>query len=256
MRDTGTIVEKSAMLISQFIRQIEERFPKRKHIVLTGGLDSQMILLAPKVDDSKWNVFSAYPNAPIVRKFIKENNIVINEFFEHDNVSDFDENLYNEMAFCGDLYSDPRHIRWMTTMREISNLHANECIFWGGSIADAIFAYHHLYHQNSSEYFDKHMQRAAFFQGAYHQIFRNFVGCPYVSPYHSQVIWDDLIIHLDPDLFAPGVDLRRDIAERLAGRKVAFSEHNPSPAPWNFTSAGSLREIYFNELRTRAQACM
>ena len=56
------IINKAAKLISNYINDIEKAYPNHHHVILTGGMDSQLIWLAPKLDKAKWSCFTSEPN--------------------------------------------------------------------------------------------------------------------------------------------------------------------------------------------------
>ena len=245
LKNSDTLIEKSVFHIKNFITSIERRFPEHKHIILTSGLDSQIIVLCPKINNKNWYVFSAIPNADLVESWIMSNKLPVQDIFKHDNINEESFEDYAYKILCSDLYSDLRHIRWMPAMKKIADRFDQKCIFWGGSIGDAIFTEHSVYHSNNNKYFEMHRKRAASMQGNYHQVFKNYVGCPYLSPYHSKEIWDEVIIHMDPEIVKPGKDYRKIIAQKLYGRKIRWINENPCPKTYEYKFQLDPRRYYF-----------
>ena len=51
LRDNALIIDRSAYHITQFIQGVEKVFPDYNHVVLTSGMDSQLICLTPKLNE-------------------------------------------------------------------------------------------------------------------------------------------------------------------------------------------------------------
>lgn len=246
------LINKSIYYLKKFVNKIEKDFPSYNHIVMTGGKDSQIILLIPKLNNDRWHIFSAEPNYQLVKQWIEVNRIKINNNFIHNNLNEESHEDFKGKILCGDLYSDPRHIRWMPTLKKIANKFDNKCIFWIGTAADAIYKYYSPFHAyGKRNFFKVHRIRVASWQGNYHQIFKNFVGSPLLSPYHSEEIWRELYQHLDPSIIRKNTDLRVEIGEKLFGSSIKWLDKNPGPGPYKYNYDFKLYDTYvhcINEL--------
>lgn len=244
LSDPGEFVEQSARQLRAFINAVERRFPDHHHIARVGGMDSQLILLTPKISDN-WHVFSADPNFKIVRKFIQENNIQIQNLFRHDNENEESrEELYRKLI-CSDLQSDPRHLRWYPTLEQIVEKFNGNVIFWCGTEGDTIYSYHPEYQAADHEtFFNLHKRRAANWQSITHQVTKNYTGAAAISPYHSEEIWNSLYRHYDPRMISKGDDLRDELGRRLADGPVTWPMKNPGPAPYSYSITMDSQQKY------------
>lgn len=87
-------------------------------------------------------------------------------------------------------------------------------------------------------------------QGNYHQVFKNYVGLPYLSPYPSQMIWNDLYQHLNPQALSKTVDLRSKIGRELFGRDVWWVEGNLNPPIYEYGSYFDARKTYVRHIES------
>lgn len=244
LTDKDEFVKKSSEYIQKFVNEVERRFPRHEHIILMGGKDSQIISLVPKVLDS-WHVFSAYPNYPLVENFLKKNKIDVKNLFTHDNVNDESMMDLRKKVICSDLRGDPRHIRWRPKLAEIVDQLDGNCIFWAGTAADAIYAYHPSFHGlNAQRFFKKQFSGIANWQGTTHQTTKNYTGAPMISPYHSEMIWENVYQHYDPSMIKKGMDLRDSLGKELAGRQIHWMSKNPNPDPYDYPSSYDLQSMY------------
>jgi hypothetical protein len=240
-----------------FIHRLEARFPTHQHVVMTGGWDSQLILLCPKRVPENWHVFSAQPNAPLVRAWLKRNDIEVASFIEDSNENNESDEDTRRKILCTDLYSDIRDIRWLPRMCQIRQEFGGACLFWGGTAADAFFSRHHMFHADLNGWFDLHLTRVASFQGNYHQALFNFVGAPYLSPYHSDEMWRSVVSRLDPAIVCGAVrDLRPLIAEALAGRHIEPAGANPGPPPYTYSMTDSPKTLYLEAAEALGQGTL
>jgi hypothetical protein len=243
LRDAGEILEHGATLFQEFISQVEERFPERHHLVLVGGKDSQAILLAPKKNPERWHVFSAEPNFPLVRQWLEWNDIPIGRLYRHDNENEETREDWERKIVASDLYSDPRHLRWLPSLARIGNEFDQPLILWAGTAGDAVFSRHPAFHGEGWErWFRVHMTRVASWQGNSHQTCANFLGVPVLSPYHAPQLWSEVLFRHDPDAIQG--DLRADFGRRLFGREVRWLDDNPSPKPYACVHRGDPRAVY------------
>jgi hypothetical protein len=252
IRDQQIIVDRSVQHIQAYINRVEAAFPGFDHVVLVGGKDSQLILLAPKLNPDRWHMFSAEPNYTLNVRWVERNGVRVNRVFSHDNRNEESLDDLVEKIICGDLYSDPSHIRWLPTMRKIADGLEHRCLFWGGTMSSPGHFYdgQHYGHVGADRdaFFRSHFHRTAAWQGNYHQAFKNFVGRPYLSPFHSFEIWQDLFRHIDPAAIPP-TDLRRPIGESLFGRPVWWIEENPAPGKYDYAWKVDGYRLYVEHLR-------
>jgi len=257
MRDPEELVGGVAAHLLQFTRDIELRYPAHHHVMMVGGKDSQILSLIPKLNPEHWHVFSAAPNGPLVRQWMEQNHVKTGRFFNHDNRNEETPGETEQKIVCSDLYSDPRHMRWLPALRRIAISYDFKCIFWSGSAADALHvdrSFHQRYlHKNPSGFFDIHLTRVPSLVGNYHQVVRNFTGCPLLCPYETEAIWREVYSHHGPAVIPAGVDLRSLIGERLAGRSIRWLDSNPAPDPYVYEARFNAREIYLRALRDRIQ---
>jgi len=217
--------------LRSFINSVEKKFPEYNQVVHTAGKDSQLIHLIPKINSEKWHVFSSDPNAPLVEKWLKQNDIEFKEFFVHNNNNDEDLDFLIMKLVNSDCIGNPEHIRWTKRLIEISNHFANKCIFWLGTIGDTIYSIHNDYAKNNySDYFKVHYSRASSWQGNCHQTYFNSTNSPCLSVYHSKEIWENVYQRLDPSCVHN--DLREKLGENLARKKIFWLDENPGPPPW------------------------
>lgn len=234
LSDPQVFVKRSADYIQSFINRIEREWPGYHHVARVGGMDSQLILLAPKVSDN-WHVFSADPNFDIVHNFIKQNNIDVQRLFHHDNENEESRKELIRKLICSDLQSDPRHLRWYPTLEEIVDEFNGKVIFWCGTEGDTIYSYNTDYQSGTrKKFFDLHQTRAANWQSTTHQVTKNYTGAAALSPYHSEEIWDELYRHYDPDMIKKGVDLRERIGQLLFDNNIIWPDRNPGPKPYQY----------------------
>jgi hypothetical protein len=254
IRNHKTIIDRSAKLIRAFINEVENEFPDHHHVVLVGGMDSQLILLAPKQNPHQWHWFSAEPNYSLNVRWIEKNGVRLNRSFFHDNRNEESAEDFRRKIICGDLYSDPSHIRWLPTMTKIAQNFDHRCLFWGGTMSGPAHFYdgHQRldFSRDREGFFRSHFHRTATWQGNYHQVFKNFTGAPYLSPYHSFEIWKELYQHIDPATYAKAEDLRRPIGDKLFGRPVWWLDENPGPQTYRYSSYVNAYKAYVDALST------
>jgi hypothetical protein len=250
LHDRELFIRLTASYMKKFVNDIERAFPGHDHIIMTGGKDSQLIHLVPKLNPDRWHLFSAEPNYPLVREWITRNGLRINRLFRHDNENDESLEDLKWKIYCGDLYTNPRHVRYLPALRDITLGFNHRCIFWAGTSGGSINRYYGDYHAFPREhYFDRHMKKAAVWQGNCHQIVKNFTGCPLLSPYNAEEIWDEFYMHLDPAIITEGTDLRMQIGEKLAGRPIWWLEHNPTPTPYRYGYRIEVHKVYIAQIK-------
>lgn len=245
IRNVDTITEKVAFHLKDYVNKIEKKYPDYKHVVLVGGKDSRLITLIPKININNWIVFSAEPDYSLVKKWLERNNIEISELISHDNQNEETREETEQKILFSDLFSDPRHIRFLPTLKKIAKRFNQKCIFWSGTAAGTILAYHQDYpYEKPEKYFDVQYTREGLFQGIYHQVFQNFVECPLLSPYHTFQIWEDVINHLDPRVIKKGTDFRDEIGRKLSGRSINWDNENPHLAPYKYNDPIDSYSLY------------
>jgi len=236
LKDKEILIEKTVRYLKKFVNDVEGQFPNYDHIVMTGGKDSQLINLIPKLNEQRWHIFSAEPNFSLVKKWVKENNVPVNEIFTHDNKNEENLKDLKRKIICSDLYSNPEGIKWLPTLKKISEKFGGNCIFWGGGGADDIYSKHDsLCAQSKEEYFKKRFSGVFCWYGNYHQSFKNFVGSPLLSVYYSKGIWENAYRHYTPTIIEKDMDLRDEIGKRLAGREIKWLNENPTPKEYKYS---------------------
>lgn len=235
LKNEEELIDKSVYYLKKFVNDVEMKCPGFDHIILTGGKDSQLIALIPKKNKNKWHIFSAEPNYALVREWVEKNGVAVNRMFRHDNRNEESDEDIKRKIVCSDLYSDLRHIRWLPYLKEIAAKFDKKCIFWTGTTGDTIYSFKEEYREHiTKKYFKIHMTRACSWQGNYHQTFKNFVGCPLISPYHSQEIWQQVYRHYNPAIIKKNTDLRDRIGEKLHGGHITWPSQNPGPVPYSY----------------------
>jgi len=249
LKDPDELIEQSIHYFKTFINSIERKFPEYNHVVHTGGKDSQLIHLVPKINNTKWHIFSSEPNAHLVKQWIDQNDIAINEFFIHDNINDEDLDFLIFKLLNSDCIANPEHIRWIRKLKSISDFFENKCIFWTGLVGDAIYSIHKDFSKNNYyDYFELNYNRVSSWQGNCMQTYFNTINSPCLSMYHSKEIWKSLYQRLDPSCVKK--DLRTCLGEKLAGRKIKWLDENPGPAPWIIDTKlkADLLKIYIDHI--------
>lgn len=244
------LISKTARNLKEYIHEMEERYPEHEHVILMGGKDSQLIGLVPKKNPENWSVFSSEPNYPLVKEFIEKNNLTINRLFHHDNENDKSLSFLKKKIKASDLYSDPTHMRWPDQLKKISEEFDGKCIFYSGTEADTFYTYFKDFHKDGKDYFKNHFHRAASWQATHHQLAKNISGCPQISPYHSQQMWENVYRHYDPNIIEKGDDLRPRIAEELRDGSIWFPNRNPGPDGIDYQNLEDIdtKSIYLNEI--------
>jgi hypothetical protein len=248
--DRDELAHRTAEHLTRFINRIEEEYPDYEHVVLTGGKDSQLISLVPKRTDN-WHLFSADPNYPLVKRFVKRNDIDINTVFRSDNTNKERLADLRRKLVCSDLMSDPTHIRWQVELQRVVEELGGDCILWLGTEAEAFNTYHPDFHE-ADDYFQKHFTRPASWQANFHQTTANFAGVPVLSPYHSEAIWKELYRHYDPNLATADMDIRPQIGAILHDDDVWWPDSNPGPDTYTYDLDVDASELFLSGLYDEA----
>ena len=232
-------LEKSAHLMRKAINDIEAAFPQKKHIILMGGKDSQLIGLIPKLNENNWYIFSAEPNYTLIKDWVLQNNLHVTKIFAHDGHNEEKMADFKRKVVCSDLYTNLIHVRYLPTLENIVREFDNECIFWLGSMPRRASLYDASHRKadapiSSDQFFNVHLNTFPGWQGNIQQTYSNYLGCPFLSPYYLKDMWFELYAHLDPSIIVSGQDYRARLGEMLAGRKIVWPSQNPGPAPYQY----------------------
>jgi hypothetical protein len=232
-------LEKSAQLMRKAINDIEAANPKKKHIVLMGGKDSQLISLIPKLNEDNWYIFSADPNYPLIKDWVAQNDIRVRKIFAHDGKNEESLSDFKRKVVCSDLYTNLIHVRYLPTLEKLVRDFEGECIFWLGSMPRRASLYDASHRKPESpisndQFFNVHMNTFPGWQGNIQQTYSNYLGCPFLSPYYLKEMWFELYAHLDPSIIVSGQDYRPRLGDLLAGRKIVWPTENPGPAPYQY----------------------
>lgn len=238
---------------------VEAANPGKTNIVLCGGRDSLNVLLLRARNPVV--AYSAEPNLPLVRAFVRDNglDIPVHPLEDRD-----DPTLRaREIAeACGQV--DLVHWKWTVHLRQIAQAQDHAAVFWKGQFADAVLTdYWRSYTSRPGRAYrivrrayrkaaphlpaglrrgmDRPVladfrrtiwERGAVMQGAHMGFLRSITDCLFVSAYHgprTSAVW------LAADLpRLTGADLRPAIAACLAGRAVRYPEANPAPPASTF----------------------
>lgn len=245
-----------AKAMGKDIEAVESRLPGFTNIILTGGKDSLNLLLLP------WKnpviVASAAPNAALVKKFIKRNELP-HEFVELIN-NDDDSLLKQEiLSNCGRI--DIRHIRWQRQCRELGKILNGKAVFWGGSLGDTFMTpkwpkyrgiqpvskglrklnrwtqrleyriYRVFPMKAQQQYLDMAWYRGAMWQAVSKAIHREVTGCLSLSGYHGDAVLRTLSETALWDCVKE--DVRPLVGAAIVGRRVEYPAENPAPPPTN-----------------------
>ena len=240
LKDKDEYIEKSVFYFKKFVNYIERSFPEHDHVVFTGGKDSQLVHLVPKLNEDKWHVFSSHPSVALIKKWLTENDVKYGQFFEHDNINNENKDFVMEKVLNSDMICSPEHIRWSKSIIDISNKFNKKCIFWTGTIGDTFYNCHiyEYMRSNFKYFFEVQFNRASAYQGiTLHQAVFNLTSCPSLSLFHSREIWDELYQKVDLSsfnfsLFGNSPDLRKEIGNKLANKEIKWIKKNPTPLPW------------------------
>jgi hypothetical protein len=242
LRSLDELVAVACAALQRSVNEIERRFPGRMHVILTGGKDSQLIGLIPKLNPERWCIFSAEPNFRLVERWVAENDIPVARVIRHDGRNEETRDDFKRKIMCGDLYTSPAHIRYCPTLKRLAAELGDQCIFWVGSMPRGahLFDGRHHRHDRSdpaaarSAFFNAHLAGFPAWQGNLHQTYANFVGHPFLCPYDLEEIWEKVYRRLDPLILTKDADLRGSIGDRLLGRPVKWPDENPGPMPYSY----------------------
>jgi hypothetical protein len=242
LRDLDEMVALASAALQRSVNDIERRFPGNKHIILTGGKDSQLIALILKGNPEQWLLFSAEPNFRLVKQWVLENDVPVADVIRHDGRNEETLADLKRTILCSDLYSNPIHIRYAPTLKRLAAEFGDQCIFWVGSMPRGAHLFdgrHHRFDRSDpararSAFFNAHLVTFPAWQGNLHQTYANFVGQPFLCPYDLAEMWERVYRRLDPLILTKDVDLRGRIGDQLLGRPVRWPDENPGPIPYSY----------------------
>jgi hypothetical protein len=241
IRDADTISTLGAAHIQDYISSIELAYPDHTHVLLMGGKDSQNILLAKR--SAPWVVVSGEPNTTNSLRFCEKNGLKVDELLGHPDHS-VDDLVFEEVV-ASDCFYDPAHFRYLHLLLDIKERCNGKLVVWMGTSGDGIFAKNA--NHRDEDYFAVHELHVGMSMGIYHQVIKNILNCPVLSPYQSPSFLDELFFKFDPFFVKTAGDIRSTVGEKLHGSTVWYPETNPSPSLWardrNFSIA-----MYYNAL--------
>ena len=243
--DAESHVRVAADVLRDEIHAIERRFPDRRHIILVGGKDSQLICLVPKLNPDNWMIFSAQPNFPIVEDWVRANGIEVGALYEHDGKNEETADEFKRKLLCSDLYSSPVHIRYLPTLARISREIGADCMFWLGSMPRGAAVFDGRSHERqlgpraadefTSRFFDYHLNQFPFWQGNIQQTYANYLQSPVFCPYYLPDFLAKVFFTLDPQRLESR-DYRERLGELLHGHPVQWPTSNPGPVAYDYTN--------------------
>ena len=242
------IIKLGARLIQNYITEMEEKFPKACHILLMGGKDSQNIILAQR--KSPWIVLSGDPSASMNKDFIADNNIKIERFVRLANETN--NEFLKEEIIASDCMFDPAHFRWVPDIYNIVKEHKENAVIWIGTDGDGIFSKNN--NHNDEDYYALHDLHVGTAMGAWHQMLKNFLNVPVLSPYQSPEFLDKLFYQFDPYFVSNAGDVRKDIGRILFGKGVKYPDSNLTPDVWKRSRALSIPR-YTSQLNGEGILC-
>ena len=243
------LVELAARLIQEYVSEIELRYPEHVHIVLMGGKDSQALLLANR--KSRWIVVSGEPNAPLNKEFIKQNRLKIDRFIAV--TSETNDRFLLEETIASDCFYSLSNSRWVAVVHDIAKEYDGQAVVWYGSAGDAILSYHHAFHK-AVDYFAQHELYVGMAMGILHQLLKNLLNVPVLSPYQSPQFLDQLFYRFDPYFVIQTGDIRPEIGKLLLGSPIWYPDQNPTPPSSQRNRFQSIK-VYVNQLRADGIPC-
>ncbi len=233
---------------------VEARSRAAVNVVLCGGKDSLNLLLLP------WKhpvvALSAYPNFPLVQRFVAENDLGIEVLQLEDPA---DPKVQEEEVLFALARADLSHWRWGVHLKRVAHEIGPGAVFWKGQLADvyttakwkdytdpptglAVYP-RKLYKRmdallpcTAREYLGNRIQssvveaawtRGAALQGIHMEFLRHLTGRLFLSGYHGPAVtrvWEQVVLPA-----AAAADMRDRIGRHLAGRSVRYPACNPAP---------------------------
>lgn len=248
LTDKKEIIHLGANLIQEYVTEIEQKYPGWIHVLSMGGKDSQNIILTKRSE--KWIVLSGEPNASLNRKFIQDNKIDIERFMSVSNATD--NTFLLEEIVASDCLFDIAHFRWSKQLYNLNKEYNGKVVFWMGTNGDGVFKRNN--NHGDQDYYAVHDLHVGTAMGVLHQVFKNFLNIPVVSPYQSPPFLDKLFYRFNPYFVDNAGDVRAEIGELLFGRTVLYPDQNPTPEPWKRDRALSI-PLYVGRLQKEGVFC-
>jgi hypothetical protein len=201
------------------IQAVENANPGFTNIILTGGKDSQNLLLLPWSNPTI--VASGPPNHELVEQFLAQNHIT----YELIELEDRDDSVRDEDVLINCCRSNLAHLRWSAHLRQLAADRQHRVIFWAGQLGDTFCTpywrtyrvhgegrrapksrlhrrlarytswltapMHHAFERagvTQSKFFDALWRRGAMWQGTNMGIRREMTGCLWLSGYHGKAV--------------------------------------------------------------------
>ncbi len=248
LTDPDKIIRLGAKLIQEYITEIEEKYPGWVHILLMGGKDSENIILTQRKE--RWIVVTGEPSDKLNEKFLSDNKIDVESFIPVSNDTD-NTYLQNEII-ASDCFADVKHFRWVGLIHDIVKKYNNKAILWMGTNGDGIFSKNN--NHRDKDYFAVGDLHVGTFCGILHQMYKNFLNIPVLSPYNSPQFLDELFYKFDPYFVIKSGDVRKDIGKSLHGKDVKYPSENPEVEIWNRNRSESIKR-YINQLESDRIIC-
>ncbi len=249
LNNAEEIIKLGTKLIQEYVTEIEQKYPGWVHVVSMGGKDSQNIILAKR--NEKWIVLSGEPNAPLNKKFIEDNKISLERFVSVSNATD--NTFLLEEIMASDCMFDVAHFRWMRVLYDLVQEYQGRVIFWMGTSGDGTFKSNN--NHGDRDYYAVHDLHVGMAMGVLHQVFKNFLNIPVVSPYQSPQFLEQLFYRFDPYFVDQVGDVRDRIGELLFGKSLKYPQDNPTPDPWKRNRSISI-PLYVAQLKKEGIDCL
>jgi hypothetical protein len=249
LTDPERIIKLGAELMQEYVSEIEHAYLGAVHILLMGGKDSQNIILANRSE--RWVVLSGEPNTSLNERFVEGNGIAIERFVGPSNETD--DRLLAEELLASDCFYDVAHFRYLPLLRELVNEFEGKAVIWMGTSGDGVFSRNN--NHRDSDYYAVHDLHVGMAMGIYHQVIKNLLNIPVVSPFQSPRMLDELFYRFNPYFVDRVGDVRAQIGEILLGRPVKYPDTNPGPDPWKRNRCNSL-PIYIKTIKKDGVPCV
>ena len=244
-KDIQAFLNTSSEIMIDFVHNIERKFPNKRHIILTGGKDSRMILLIPKINPHKWHIFSSQPDIYYVKDWIRENEIVTyNDIITHDGFCDEDYEFFKTKVWASDGEFDLIHARWVKRQIEIAQ-ELGDCVFWIGDTGIIFSPNVFCKMEDKKDYFDELLIRAYGFHGTKNQMIFNMTKCPRLTPYFAPAM---LRLYENFDFSVIDRDYREDLANIIAEREIWWEKAYPNVNCYFYPFDYNIEKIYLEKL--------
>jgi len=247
-KNVSEYLQDSAKYLVDFVNEIEERYPKKTHIVLTGGKDSRMMWLIPKKNPEKWVMFCSQPDLYYVKDWMLNNKIPFPTIYEHDGFPDETYEFFKKKVIAADANVELRHARWMEREVELAKKYNDDVIFWIGDTGFN-FNFNAFSTPAKRDWFDTVNLRASLYHGTKNQIIKNLTNCPRLSMYHSPKIQTEVFQYFDADLIDK--DYRFELANLIAGRKIVWENPYQNINWWTYPFDYDVKQIYLDAIKER-----